>query len=38
MLTGRSAGAGPDLVRHNFAVIAWLVCAALLGFWLSQWR
>jgi cytochrome b len=38
MLTGRSAGAGPDLVRHNFAVIAWLVCAALLGFWISQWR
>ena len=38
MLTGYTEGRGPDLVRHNFAVLAWLVCAAVVGFWIVQWR
>ena len=38
MLTGRTAGAGPDLVRRPFSGVAALLLAAVLAFWAWQWR
>ncbi|MEX8518238.1 MAG: cytochrome b/b6 domain-containing protein [Leptothrix sp. (in: b-proteobacteria)] len=38
MLTGQSAGTGPDLVRHNRRGLALLIGLAVLGFWaLRAW-
>jgi cytochrome b len=36
MLTGRIPGAGPDLAKRNHGVVAALVIAAVVGFWLVQ--
>lgn len=33
MLTGRVAGAGPDLAKRQYGVLAGLIIAAVLGFW-----
>jgi hypothetical protein len=38
MLTGRTVGAGPDLVKHNHAWLAGLLLAAVLGFISWQWQ
>lgn len=38
MVTGRSEGAGPDLVQHPRRGVAALVLAAVLGFWGWQWH
>lgn len=38
MLTGRTAGAGPDLARRNHGVLALVVLAGVLAFWGWQWR
>ena len=38
MLTGRTAGAGPDLVRRPFSGVAALLLAAVLAFWACQWQ
>lgn len=38
MLSGRSPGRGPDLVRHNAAWLGALILAAVLGFWAWQWQ
>jgi len=38
MLTGRSEGAGPDLVKHNHAWLAGLLLAAVLAFISWQWQ
>lgn len=38
MLTGRTAGAGPDLVKRPFTGIAALLLAAVLAFWAWQWQ
>ena len=38
MLTGRTAGAGPDLVRRPFSGVAALLLAAVLAFWAWQWQ
>ena len=37
MLTGRAAGAGPDLAKRNHGFLAALVLACVLGFWGWQW-
>ncbi|RYF36233.1 MAG: cytochrome b/b6 domain-containing protein, partial [Comamonadaceae bacterium] len=37
MLTGRLAGAGPDLAKRNHGWLAALVLACVLGFWGWQW-
>jgi cytochrome b len=37
MLTGRVAGAGPDLAKRNHGLLAALVLACVLGFWGWQW-
>ncbi len=37
MLTGRVAGAGPDLATRNHGLLAVLVLACVLGFWGWQW-
>ena len=37
MLTGRVAGAGPDLARRNHGILAALVLACVMGFWGWQW-
>ncbi len=38
MLTGRTAGAGPDLVKRPFTGVAALLLAAVLAFWAWQWQ
>ena len=38
MLTGRTPGAGPDLVRHNARWLAALLLAAVLGYWAWEWQ
>ncbi|WP_243457585.1 cytochrome b/b6 domain-containing protein [Ottowia testudinis] len=38
MLTGRTAGAGPDLVKRPFAGVAALLLAVVLAFWAWQWQ
>ncbi len=38
MLTGRVAGAGPDLARRNHSWLALLLLAAVLAFWVWQWQ
>ncbi len=38
MVTGRTAGAGPDLVKRPFAGVAALLLAAVLAFWAWQWQ
>ncbi len=38
MLTGRAAGAGPDLVKRNHGILALVVLASVLAFWGWQWR
>ena len=38
MVTGRAAGAGPDLVRRPFGGVAALLLAAVLAFWAWQWQ
>ncbi len=38
MLTGRTEGAGPDLVEHNHAGLAALLLAGVLGFVAWQWQ
>jgi cytochrome b len=37
MLTGRVAGSGPDVAKHNHGWLAALVLACVLGFWGWQW-
>jgi cytochrome b len=37
MLTGRTAGSGPDLAKRNHGFLAALVLACVLGFWGWQW-
>lgn len=37
MLTGRVAGAGPDLAKRNHGLLAALLLACVLGFWGWQW-
>ena len=37
MLTGRIAGAGPDLAQRNHGWLAALLVAAVLAFWTWQW-
>ncbi|WP_310386149.1 cytochrome b/b6 domain-containing protein [Roseateles sp.] len=38
MLSGRSPGKGPDLVKQNLRPLAALLIAAVLGFWYWQWQ
>jgi len=38
MLTGRAAGAGPDLAKRNHGILAALVLVCVMGFWGWQWR
>jgi 4-amino-4-deoxy-L-arabinose transferase-like glycosyltransferase len=38
MLTGRSPGRGPDLVKRNHLWLGVLLLAAVLGFWAWQWQ
>ncbi len=38
MLTGRTEGAGPDLVKSNHVPLAALLLAAVLSFWVWQWQ
>ncbi len=38
MLTGRVPGAGPDLIKHNHALLAARLLAAVLSFWVFQWQ
>ena len=38
MLTGRVAGAGPDVAKRNHGVLAMVVLAGVLAFWVWQWR
>ncbi len=38
MLTGRTPGRGPDLVKRNRGWLAALMLTALLGFWAWQWQ
>lgn len=38
MLTGRTPGRGPDLVKRNGGWLAALMVAAVLGFWAWQWQ
>ena len=38
MLTGRTPGRGPDLVKRNGGWLAALLLAAVLGFWAWQWQ
>jgi hypothetical protein len=37
MLTGRTAGPGPDLVKRNHGWLAALMLVAVMGFWGWQW-
>ncbi len=36
MLTGKTEGVGPDLIRNDHRVIAGLLVAAIAGWWVSQ--
>jgi cytochrome b len=38
MLTGRAAGAGPDLAKRNHGILAVLLLACVTGFWGWQWN
>lgn len=38
MLTGRTPGPGPDLVRHNARWLAGLLRVAVLGYWTWEWQ
>jgi cytochrome b len=38
MLSGRSPGKGPDLVKQNMSPLALLLVATVLGFWWWQWQ
>jgi cytochrome b len=38
MLSGRTPGRGPDLVRRNRGWLAALMLVAVLGFWAWQWQ
>lgn len=38
MLTGRSPGRGPDLVKRNHLWLGLLLASAVLGFWAWQWQ
>ena len=38
MLTGRVDGAGPDLIKSNHWVLAAMLLAAVLAFWVLQWQ
>jgi cytochrome b len=38
MLTGRSEGVGPDLVKRNWGTVGALMLAAVAAFWVWQWR
>jgi cytochrome b len=38
MLTGRTPGRGPDLVKRNRSWLAALIVVAVLGFWAWQWQ
>lgn len=38
MLTGRTPGRGPDLVKRNRGWLAALIVVAVLGFWAWQWQ
>ena len=38
MLTGRAPGKGPDLVKSQNGLVAALLLAAVLAFWVWQWR
>ena len=38
MLTGRTEGAGPDLVKHNARWLALLVLLSVLAYWTWAWR
>jgi len=38
MLTGRVEGAGPDLIKSNHRVLAVVLFAAVLFFWVVQWQ
>lgn len=38
MLTGRVAGAGPDVAKRNHGLLAMVVLAGVLAFWAWQWR
>ena len=38
MLTGRAAGAGPDLAKRNYGILAAMVLVGVIGFWTWQWR
>ncbi|MCV2358290.1 cytochrome b/b6 domain-containing protein [Paucibacter sp. TC2R-5] len=38
MLSGRSPGKGPDLVKQNMSPLALLLVAVVMGFWWWQWQ
>lgn len=38
MLTGRTPGRGPDLIKRNGSWLAALIVVAVLGFWAWQWQ
>ena len=38
MLTGRVVGTGPDLVKSNYWVLASLLLAVVVSFWVWQWE
>lgn len=38
MLTGRAPGKGPDLIKSQNGLVAALLLAAVLAFWVWQWR
>ena len=38
MLTGRTAGAEPDLVKRSYTGVAALLLMAVLAFWAWQWQ
>ena len=38
MLTGRVEGAGPDLIKSDHSILAFLLLASVLSFWVWQWQ
>lgn len=38
MISGRTPGAGPDLVKRNLTPLALLIVAAVAAFWWWQWQ
>ena len=38
MLTGRTEGAGPDLVKHNSRWLALVLLLSVLAYWTWEWR